>query len=104
MKTTVYLDDFRTAFQRMDRTNFSYGGLEVLFDYLTELEHCEEEYELDVIALCCDFAEDNARSIAENYRIYYESDEALEECVRDYLDNEGVLVGETDTTFIYRQF
>jgi hypothetical protein len=105
MKTTVYLDDFRTAFHNMGRgEQFTHSGLEVLFDYLTELEHCEEEYELDVIALCCDFAEDNARSIAENYRIYYESDEALEECVRDYLDNEGVLVGETDTTLVYRQF
>ena len=113
MKTTVYLEDFRSAFYRMNRREqFTYEGLEVLFDYLTGLEHCEEEYELDVIALCCDFAENTPKGIAEDYEIDLpdtegmdedEADEAIAEAVREYLEYEGVLVGETDTTFIYRQ-
>ena len=109
MKQTVNLSDFRTAFHQMNRgEQFTCSGLEVLFDYLTELEHCEEEYELDVIALCCDFAEADPLEIAENYSIEL-GDEAVDSenvfaIVREYLEDEGVLVGETDTTIVYRQF
>lgn len=38
MKTTVQLSDFRDAFQRVRPDNFSYDGLEVLFDYLEDCE------------------------------------------------------------------
>lgn len=105
MKQTVYLSDFRDAFKRMNRADqFSYDGLECLFDYLTELERCDDEYELDVIGLCCDFAESTAQEIASDYQIDYDSDENLSEHVREFLDNEGVLIGETDNTFVYHQF
>lgn len=47
--------DFRDAFHRMGRGDtFSYKGYEVLFSWLTELD---QGLELDVISLCCDFAE-----------------------------------------------
>ena len=114
MKTTVNIHTFRDAFKRMGRgDNFTYAGLEVLFDYLEELEHCEEEYDLDVIGLCCDFAEGTAQDIAEDYSFDLpdtegmnedDATQAIAEAVKDGLDNEGVLVGETDTTFVYRQF
>ena len=40
MKTTVNIHTFREEFNRMGRGNqFTYDGLEVLFDYLEELEH-----------------------------------------------------------------
>ena len=114
MKTTVNIHTFREAFNRMGRgEQFSYEGLELLFDYLEELEHCEEEYELDVIALCCDFDEDTAQSIAENYNIELPNVEGLDDetandailaVVSDYLGCEGVLVGAADTTIVYRQF
>ena len=59
MKQTVYFDDFRQAFIQMGRENqFSYEGLVTLFEMLEEYEEsCDDEIELDVIALCCDFAE-----------------------------------------------
>ena len=115
MKTTVDLFSFRTAFHNMDRGDqFSYEGLAVLFDYLEELEFCGEEYELDVIALCCDFAEDDAINIAESYSGCDISDldpsdddyeDQVAERVREYLEDEGVLVGETSVNcFLYRQF
>lgn len=70
MKTTVNFHDFQDAFRRMDRAGqFSRPGLRALFDYLEELE-CEtgDEHELDVVALCCDFAEyDTAEDAAEEY-------------------------------------
>jgi hypothetical protein len=114
MKTTVNVHTFREAFNRMGRGDqFSYQGLEVLFDYLTELEHCEEEYELDVIGLCCDFAEADAQTIADDYRIDLselegldedEKEGALKSIVIEYLEDEGVLVGDTIQTIVYRQF
>ena len=109
MKTTVNIHTFRDAFKRMGRgDNFTYAGLEVLFDYLEELEHCEEEYDLDVIGLCCDFAEGEPMDIARDYSIDFGEEavcaENVRTIVREYLEDKGVLVGETDTTFVYRQF
>jgi len=107
MKTTVNIHTFREAFNRMSRGDqFSYEGLARLFDYLTDLEHCEEEYELDVIALCCDFAEDTPRGIATNYNFDIEGidDADLVDAVSEYLADEGALVGATDTTIVFRQF
>ena len=58
MKTTVTRHDFHDAFRRMNRTNFSYEGLNALFAYLEDYEDSTgEELELNVIALCCDYAE-----------------------------------------------
>lgn len=57
MKTTVNFYEFERAFQDFDRfDNFGYDGLKALFEYLEDLEDdIGEEFELDVIALCCDF-------------------------------------------------
>ncbi len=108
MKTTVSVYDFRDAFQRAGRqTHFSYDGLAILFDYLEEYEAgTGEEMELDVIALCCDFAEDDPRSIAENYGIDNKGmdDDETADAVRDYLENEGAYIGATESgDFVYRQ-
>lgn len=56
---TIDLYDFRRAFADYDRADqFSYEGLEALFDWLEELSvETGEPYELDVIALCCEFTE-----------------------------------------------
>ena len=59
MKQTINESEFLRAFKDMNRTeNFSRDGLIALFDYLEqEEEDLEEDIELDVIAICCDFAE-----------------------------------------------
>ena len=55
MKQTITRSAFIDAFHDMGRAdNFSYDGLCALFDWLEEQG---EEYELDVIALCCEFSE-----------------------------------------------
>jgi len=87
MKTTVNKYDFHRAFETMNRTtNFSYAGLNALFDYLAEYEEdTGEELELDVIALCCDFTEyANVQEFAAAYDARYlvwdvEPEEADEE-------------------------
>jgi hypothetical protein len=59
MKQTITRGDFHDAFEKMGRKdNFSYDGLDALFEYLEDYEEgTGEEMELDVIALCCDFFE-----------------------------------------------
>ncbi len=55
MIQTVNKSQFRDAFIHMNRKeNFSYEALGVLFDYFEEVD---ENWELDVIAICCDFTE-----------------------------------------------
>ena len=109
MKTTITLDMFRKAFADMNRANnFSYEALEILFDYLEELEQdTGEEYELDVIAICCDYSEDTFEGIADNYDIDIsecEDEEEIREAVEDYLSDNTALVGTTDTTAVYLNF
>lgn len=82
MKTTVNFSTFVDAFRYMNRMdNFSYEGLEALFDYLEQYEQdIGEEIELDVIALCCDYAESDVLTIAQDYGIdLSEADHALDE-------------------------
>ena len=59
MKTNVTFTDFTDAFRNMGRKDqFSYNGLKALYDYLEELENdMNDEIELDVIAICCEYTE-----------------------------------------------
>jgi hypothetical protein len=77
MKQTVNLYDFREAFKRMGRNDsFTYEGLEVMFDFLEELD---ENLELDPIMFCGWFAEyENLAELQENYD-GIETMEAIEE-------------------------
>jgi hypothetical protein len=108
MKTTVYLNEFRDYFNQVRPNNFSYEGLGILFEYLEQYEEdTGEELELDVIALCCDFSEEDFTDIAKSYDI--ELDEEADEedqmqTVADYLTDEGVYIGQTGTSIIYRVF
>ena len=56
---TIDIYEFRRAFADYNRADqFSYEGLGALFDWLEEMsDGCTEPYELDVIALCCEFTE-----------------------------------------------
>ena len=70
MKQTINFNDFCTAFTRYGRDNqFSYEGLVTIFGMLEEYEQgSEQELELDVIAICCDFTEyDSFEELTEAY-------------------------------------
>ena len=56
---TLNVHDFRQAFIDYNRgEQFTYGALTALFEWLEELaEDTGTPYELDVIALCCEFTE-----------------------------------------------
>jgi len=83
MKQTVSVFQFRDAFLQSDtyKNNFSYEGLAVLFDYLEELEVWqEEEMELDVVAICCDYQEmENVQEFNEQYEQDCKSMEEVDE-------------------------
>ena len=59
MKQTISFYEFKDAFYQMDREHhFTSTGKKALFNFLEEYEDStDEEIELDVIALCCDYVE-----------------------------------------------
>lgn len=110
MKTTVSRYDFERAFVDAGRKDqFSYEALGLLFEYFEEYEESTgKEIELDVISICCEYCEETVEAIAENYSIdltgcdgdYYE----ISATVREYLEENTQLVGETASGFIYAAF
>lgn len=103
MKTTVNFSAFVYAFRSMNRMdNFSREGLEALFDYLEQYEQdCGEEIELDVIAICCDYAESDIVTIAQDYQIdLSEADQAIDEETKQDIIQEIVCEYLNDNTMI----
>ncbi len=108
MKTTVSRYDFERAFTDCNRQDqFTNEGLGLLFEYLESYEEeTGQEIELDVVALCCDYAEEDTHIIARDYKIDLEGmdDDEILEAVRDYLEANTTVVGETATGFVYACF
>jgi hypothetical protein len=108
MKTTINFSEFRDHFYGIRPDNFSYEGLKILFDYFEEYEESTgDEIELDVIGLCCDFAEASWEVIASDYSIEIDINENEDEQkvqVLDFLADQGALIGETSNSIVYRQF
>jgi hypothetical protein len=109
MKQTVNKSDFIDQFRVMDRLeNFSYEARGLLFDYLEEYEQdSDEELEMDVIAVCCDYSEDSPADIADNYGIDVsecEDDDEVKDAVLDYLYKNTQVVGETTDGIVYANF
>ncbi len=88
---------FRNHFYAMGRKHrFSYEALNLLYEFL---EENTEGYELDVIALCCEYAEDTEQGIAKSYGLHEDED------VVAYLEQHTQVVGVTDAdTIVYAQF
>ena len=101
---------FRESFRlagRMDQ--FSYEGLEVLFDYLENLsEDTGESIELDVIALCCDYYESSIQELIDNYNIDVADadgdEDSIIEVVREYLEDNTSVCGQVESGFVYAAF
>jgi predicted ArsR family transcriptional regulator len=112
MKQTINVYDFRNAFYKMGRIgNFSYDGLEVLFDYLEELEMTTgEEMELDVISLCGYFAESIIDDLIRDYDIDMSDcdtadEEATKETVMEYMEQNTIVCGVTSNgSVVYEAF
>ena len=98
-------NQLRDEFRRFDRQNtFSYEGMELLYDFL---ENLGEDIELDVISLCCDYSEETAEDIAQNYSIDVEGldDGEMLDTVLSYLEQNTILIGKTDSgSIVYGVF
>ena len=109
MKQSVSKYDFERAFVDCGRKDqFSYEALGLLYDFIEEMEQgTGEEMELDVIALCCEFSEEDWGDIAENYNIDLtdcDDDDDREEAVLDYLNDNTMVAGQTSGTIVYAAF
>ena len=98
MKQTINQYDFTEAFRKIRPDNFSYEGLIALYDYLESLESdIGEEFELDVIAFCCEYSEyKNLKEFQDNYGDEYETIEDVE--------NETTVILIDDESFIIQNF
>ena len=98
MKQSVSMYDFERAFKRYERENFSYDGLKALFEYLEEYEEgTGEEVELDVIALCCEYAEyDSLKEYNDDYGTEYDE--------IDLIQDDTMLIKIDDERFIILQY
>jgi hypothetical protein len=111
MKQTINKYEFAKSFRDMDRHNFSQQGLYVLYEYFEEID---SDYELDVIAICCEYCEATPIEIADMYRIELPNvygleadiqDLALMNVVCDWLGCEGALIGKTsNNTIVFQNF
>jgi hypothetical protein len=100
MKKTINLYDFERAFVDMNRAEqFSYEGKKALFEYLEQYEEdTGEDIELDVIGLCCDYAEyDNLDEFQRDYSTGYKT-------LDDIRDETTVIEIEGTDGFIIQQF
>ena len=101
MKNTINLYDFRDAFTQIRPDNFSYQGLEILFDWFEEYEASTgEETELDVIAICCEWSETTREEIIQ----YYDIPEDERENLVKWLNERTIVAGETTESIIFMDF
>jgi len=99
MIRTIDNIEFVDAFRKMGRTdNFSFRGLVALYEYLEMLgEDLGQEIELDVIALCCEYAEyDNLEEFQADYSEDYQT-------IGD-IERETTVIMIDDDSFIIQQF
>jgi hypothetical protein len=97
MFQSINKSQFRDEFARMGRADqFSYDALGLLFDYMEEVS---PDAELDVIAICCEYAESTPEEVAQSYGL-----EDIEGPLQ-YLEQQTSVVGVTDAvTIVYAQF
>ena len=104
MFQSVNFSSFCDSFRSLDRNDqFSYAGKRILFDYLEQYESdTGESVELDVIALCCEYAESTVEEIIRDYDL----DSDTTECqVITWLQERTSICGVTlSVTIVFAQF
>ena len=104
MIDTITKYSFQDAFHKMGRKDqFSYEGLDALFDYFEMLEEdTDQQIELDVIAICCEYSEyENLKEFKNDYYGTY-GDECF--CIEDIEEKTSVITIPNSKGFIIRQF
>jgi len=106
MKMTINFSDFKRAFKTYGREdNFSCDALREIFDCLEEVH--DGDYDLDVIAICCDFSESSVKELVEYYDIDVsecEDDYDVADKVEEYLKGNTSWFASTDEGYVYLDF
>ena len=106
---TMDKGDFVARLIADKNASWSVEGAEVLFDYLDEVsDDTGEPIEFDLVALRCDYGEDTVDDLIDQYDIDVSDAEDDEDektdLVRDYLERNTAIVGETSDGFVYAVF
>ena len=96
MRQSINRSQFHDAFANMNRKdNFSYEGLNALFDYLESFEdEAGSEITLDVIGLCCEYTEAPITDVLRDFNL-----DTLEE-----IEDRTRVIKVDDKTIIYGEF
>jgi len=87
-------EQLQTKFKECDRDYYSIEGYQAILDYFDEFE---DDVELDVIGICCDFNEESKEYIMSQYDI--------EESEFDRYMNDNTWMVETEPdTYLYMGF
>lgn len=94
MKMTITESMFKDQFTCMGRGDqFSHEALSLIFNYYEEMD---ENFELDVIGICCDVSELSYEEAVSQYSIDYDPEwDDIEEVVTDYLNDNTSVIGTT---------
>ena len=103
MKQTITQHRFIEAFKDAGRKEqFSYDGKKALFAYIEEYEaDIDEETELDVIALCCEYAECSIEEFRVNYSL---APLTPEDEIIQWANDQTQVVYAKDGKIMYQQF
>ena len=97
MKIEVNFSRFCDEFQRAGRADqFSYEAKKALFEYLDD-----EDVELGVIALCCEFTESAADEVRDEHGL---DSDMTEQDVFDWLCDQTLAIAPENGSFLYRAF
>ena len=98
MKKTINKQKFVQDFMDIRPDNFTRRGLETMYDYFKKYEEdIGTEIEFDVIAICCEFHEDDYESLADGYGVDLEN-------IKEYLYDNTVVIEITEDTCIIQVF
>ena len=93
MKQTIDIHEFKRQFKQTRPDSFSERALDKLFNYFEELElETGEQFELDVIAICCEFSEEQLDDVLKSYNL---------ESIDDLLE-ETMVIEIDDSTIVYQ--
>ena len=116
---TINFSSFCDAFVRQHRAdNFSYDAKKAIFDYLEELSNNDgNNFELDIIAICCEYTEMQAEDVLDGYPALVFSHELQEEDedqedyierlndeVQEYLEDNTTVLLSDKGNFVFVQF
>lgn len=109
MKQTINFTTFANAFRDSSRDGqFSYEALELIYEYIEDYERdTGEEVEFDLVAICCEWAEEDAATLAGMYDIDVEGleGEALHDVVLEEMRERTQVASVTSAgKIVYVQF